>query len=192
MIRFATVELESTTPYSQSRQHDTPKLNKEAPGDYEARTWREKCNYDADGNVFIPAMAFKQALDDVAKMFSETIPGKGKSTYTKHFKSGVLCETDAYIGVKKDEISSVTINANADGVRGSGKRVKRTFPVVSSWKSTIRFVLLDPTVTEEIFLKYLKDAGSFIGVGRFRPQNGGMNGRFRVVSHKIESMEAAA
>ena len=36
-------------------------------------------------------------------------------------------QIDVPLGVKKDEVQGVTINANSDGVRGSGKRVKRTF-----------------------------------------------------------------
>ena len=37
-----------------------------------------------EGEIVIPAMAFKQALDGVAKRLGDQIPGKGKSTYTKH------------------------------------------------------------------------------------------------------------
>lgn len=181
MAKTVLVHIESVSPYSSSRMHDTPKLDKESHGDYEIRTWREKSNYDSDGMIFIPAMAFKQALDDAAKMFSTVIPGKGKSTYTKHFKSGVLCLTDMALGFHKDKVDSVTINANADGVRGSGKRVKRTFPIVPKWKGVIEIVIGDDTITPDVFEKFMKDTGRFIGVGRFRPQNGGTNGRFNVV-----------
>src|SRR5690606_30989192 len=106
------------------RLHRTEKLNKETHDDYEVRTWREKSNYDEDGIVFIPAMAFKQAVDSAAKMLSTQIPGKGKSTYTKHFLSGCLCTENLSIGVHKDDMPPITINANSDGVRGSGKRVE--------------------------------------------------------------------
>lgn len=178
-MKIVEVDLVSTAPYSQSRQHAEPKLNRETPDDYEQRTWREKCTTDENGVVCIPAMGFKQALDDVAKMLGMQIPGKGKSTYTKHFKAGVICEADVPIGVTKDEIGAVTINANSDGVRGSGKRVRRTFPQVPAWQGTARFAVLDDQITKDIFEKHLIEAGRFIGVGRFRPQNGGLNGRFK-------------
>lgn len=182
-MKMVEVDLVSTAPYSQSRMHDAPKINdREGKDAYEQRTWREKCTTDTSGIICIPAMAFKQALDDVAKMLGMQIPGKGKSTYTKHFKAGVICESDVSIGLHKDDVPSVTINANADGVRGSGKRVSRTFPVVSEWKGTARFAVLDDTVTKEVFEKHLIEAGRFIGVGRFRPQNGGLNGRFKPVA----------
>lgn len=182
MVKIVSVEIESVSPYSQSRMHDEPKLPKERPDDYEVRTWREKCNYDADGTIVIPAMALKQALDTVAKRLGEQIPGKGKSTFTKHFVGGVLCESDVRLeGWNKDTVPSVTINANSDGVRGSGKRVKRTFPVVSNWKATATFAVLDDVITKDVFERFFLECGRFTGVGRFRPENGGMNGRFRPV-----------
>lgn len=180
-MKIVEVQLESISPYSQSRQHDAPKLEKETHDTYERRTWREKCTANSDGIVCIPAMGFKQALDTASKLLGTQIPGKGKSTYTKHFRSGVICEADVLIGVRKDEIASVEIPCNADGVRGSGKRVKRTFPVVPSWTGTARFAILDDTITKPIFEKTLTEAGRFVGVGRFRPENGGLNGRFKPV-----------
>jgi hypothetical protein len=184
MMKIVEVDLVSTAPYSQSRQHAEPKLNRETHEDYEVRTWREKCTTNADGEICIPAMGFKQALDDCAKMLGLQIPGKGKATYTKHFKAGVICEADVPIGVHKDDVPGVTINANSDGVRGSGKRVRRTFPQVSEWKGTARFAILDDSITRDVFEKHLTEAGRFIGIGRFRPQNGGLNGRFKPVAFR--------
>lgn len=181
MPQLVIVELESMSPYSQSRQHAVPKLDKETHEAYEQRTWREKCSTNANGEIVIPAMGFKQCLDTVAKRLGDQIPGKGKATYTKHFVGGVLCESDVAIGYKKDDVPGITINANSDGVRGSGKRVQRTFPQVPNWKGTATFAILDDTVTPKIFERHLTEAGRFIGVGRFRPEKGGLNGRFRPV-----------
>jgi hypothetical protein len=188
MPKIVTVELESLAPYSQSRMHDTPKEDKETHDAYEQRTWREKCTTDESGQIVIPAMAFKQALDAVAKRLGDQIPGKGKATYTKHFVGGVLCESDIPIGYKKDDVPGITINANSDGVRGSGKRVKRTFPQVPSWKGTATFVILDDTVTDKVFERHLVEAGRFIGIGRFRPEKGGLNGRFRPVKFSYQAI----
>lgn len=178
-MRNVTVHLESTSPYSQSRMHDAPKLDKETHDAYERRTWREKSTYDADGIVEIPAMGIKQSLDRAAKVLGEQIPGKGKATYSKFFTSGVLCTSNVSIGIHKDEIGSVTINANSDGMRGSGKRVKRTFPQTPQWSGVAEFVILDDTITPDVFERTLTTAGQIVGVGRFRPENGGLNGRFR-------------
>lgn len=88
-MHISVVQLESLSPYSQSRPHVTSKLNKEAADAYEARTWHHRLHLDDDG-VVIPGMAFKNCLSEAAKFLSIQIPGKGKSTYTKHFDAGVL------------------------------------------------------------------------------------------------------
>lgn len=183
-MKTVEVDLISTAPYSQSRKHDTPRKEKETWDDYETRTWREKCTTDDQGNVVIPAMSFKQALDSVAKRLGEQIPGRGKNTYTKHFAGGVICERDVPLGVKKNESPAITISANADGKRGSGKRVNRTFPQWPTWKATANFAILDDQVTEAVFERHLTEAGRFIGIGRFRPENGGLNGRFRPIAFR--------
>lgn len=188
MPKIVIVQLESAAPYSQSRKHDTPKKDKETHEDYEQRTWREKCSTNDDGEIVIPAMAFKQALDTVAKRLGDQIPGKGKATYTKHFKGGVICEADVPIGYRKEDVPSITISANSDGVRGSGKRVNRTFPQVPKWAGEARFVILDDTVTLDVFKRHLTEAGRFVGIGRFRPENGGLNGRFKPVKFTAQDI----
>lgn len=182
MPYLAIVSLKSISPYSQSRMHDAPKHEKETHEAYEQRTWREKCTVNDAGEIVIPAMAFKQALDATAKRLGDQIPGKGKATYTKHFVGGVMCRSDVAIGFHKDTVPSITINANSDGVRGSGKRVKRIFPQVPEWEGTAEFAVFDETVTQKIFERHMREAGSFVGIGRFRPEKGGLNGRFRVMS----------
>jgi hypothetical protein len=174
----------STYTSSRYTERAHPKLPKESPEAYDARIWREKAYYDPDTlNVCIPAMAFKMALDSVAKRNGKQIPGKGKSTYTKHFLSGVLVFDDAPLGISRDETEMKEIYANADGVRGSGKRVWRRFPCVPpGWRTEVEFNVVDPVLTREVFEEHLDEAGKFIGVGQFRPQNGGYNGRWRVES----------
>ena len=180
MPKLVEVSFANISPYSQSHQHVTPKLAKETHDAYEQRTWREKCNANDKGEIVLPAMAFKQALDAVAKRLGEQIPGRGKATYTKAFVGGVLCEDDVVLaGCFKKDCPSVTISANADGKRGSGKRVWRTFPQWAKWGGVARFAILDDTVTKEVFERHFREAGRFVGVGRFRPENGGMKGRFR-------------
>ena len=187
MPKIATATIESISPYSASRMHDTPKLEKERMDEYELRTWREKLTTDEEGNAVIPAMAFKQALDRCAKVLGIQVPGKGKATFTKHFLSGCICEADVPLGIHKNDALPVTINAHADGVRGSGKRVKRTFPQVPKWSSQARFIILDDAITKDVFERVLRESGQFVGVGRFRPENGGLNGRYKVT--KVEWQE---
>lgn len=181
---LATATLQSISPYSQSRMHDTEKLEKEGSSDFEKRTWREKCHTLPDGRIFIPPMSFKICLAECAKFISEQIPGKGKATWTKHFEAGVLCMEPIVLPDTKDTVAGETFNMNSDGIRGSGKRVPRTFPVIPEWKADVPFHVLDHTITKEVFERHLSEAGKFIGIGRFRPRNGGFYGRFKLVALK--------
>lgn len=179
-MRIVTVQITGLSPYSQSRLHETPKLPKETHDAYEHRTWREKCTVcQATGRLRVPPMALKMALPVAARKLGKQIPGRGKSTYTKFFEADVICTATSPLDVHKDEVASIAIWANSDGVRGSGKRVKRIFPVVDDWSCEAEFLITDDTVTPEVFEEVLTAAGQGVGIGRFRPENGGVNGRFR-------------
>jgi hypothetical protein len=185
-MRIAVAELESISPYSQSKHYEIEKLGRstgtdtESSADFEKRTWRERCHVDADGNIFIPPMAFKNCLAEIAKYLSVQIPGKGKSTYTKHFEAGVMVLEGLPLPIKKADVPGEWLFVPADGRRGSGKRVSKCFPVVQSWKGSVPFHVLDDVITPEVFEQHLKEAGNFIGIGRFRPRNNGYYGRFKV------------
>lgn len=179
-MHVAIAKLSGVSPYSQSRHYTTDKLNKENPRDYEARTWRDRLHATEDGEIFIPPMSFKNCLSEAAKFLSIQIPGKGKSTYTKHFEAGVLVTDALHLGIKKDEVPGEWLFVPSDGVRGSGKRVEKCFPVIHQWSGDVTFYVMDDTITHDAFRHHLQQAGNFIGIGRFRPRNNGFYGRFKV------------
>jgi hypothetical protein len=191
-MRVATATLESISPYSQSRHHETARLQRgtgtetETEKDYEARTWRERCHIDAGGHLFIPPMAFKNCLAEIAKYLSVKIPGKGKSTYTKHFEAGIMVLEGLTLPITKDNVAGEWLFVPSTGRRGDGKRVSKCFPVVPEWKGTVTFHVLDDMITPAVFEQHLSEAGNFIGIGRFRPRNNGYYGRFRVKAVKWE------
>lgn len=174
------VSLESISPYSQSRKVSDDPLEKEAKDAYEARTWRSRLHVNADGNVFIPPMAIKNALSEAAKFLGIQIPGKGKSTYTKHIEAGVLITDPIPLAIKAEDVSGEWLFVPADGIRGSGKRVNKCFPVIPAWSGNVEIYVLDETVTADVLKNHLDQAGLFIGIGRFRPRNNGFYGRFKV------------
>lgn len=178
MAKTCTAYLRAISPYSASRAHETEKLPKETADAYEQRTWREKAHV-LNGQVYIPPMAFKMGVDRAAKMLGRQIPGKGKATYTKFFESGVLCTDPVFIAAA-DQIECERVYANADGVRGSGKRVWRLFPKINDWKAQVEFHVLADEITSDVFEEHLRQAGAFVGVGRFRPEKGGFFGRYKI------------
>lgn len=184
-MRTVIASLESTSPYSQSKHYDefqVPPINdgKETKDAYEARTWRNRLHVDDNGEVFIPPMAFKNSLSEAAKYLSMQIPGKGKSTYTKHFEGGLMVPEAVGLGIKAEDVGHEWHFVPSNGVRGNGKRVNRCFPLIRKWAADVLFVILDETIDENPFAKHLQAAGMFIGIGRFRPRNNGFYGRFKV------------
>lgn len=182
-MKTATAHLKSVSPYSQSRHVNTgefPKLDKESNADYERRMWRERVHADGNGMLYIPPMAFKNCLSEAAKYLSIQIPGKGKSTYTKHVEAGVLVVDPLPLPIRKDDVEGEWLFLPSDGVRGSGKRVDKCYPLIRQWEGNVKFLIFDDTVTEKVFEHILSEAGKFVGIGRFRPRNAGFYGRFAV------------
>lgn len=176
---IAECTLHSVSPYSQSRNHDIPKQKNRTADDHDRETWREHLHV-RDGEVVIPAMAIKGAMSTAGKYLYTKVAGQGNSTYTKHFEAGVLIPDDLRLGIKAEEVEGERLFLNADGKKGGNKRVWRTYPVIPQWQAATRIYVIDDVITREIFEKYIKTSGQLIGIGRFRPEKGGMYGRFEV------------
>jgi hypothetical protein len=189
---IAHIENVPGSPYSQSVQVHTPMLDRESHGDFDARTWRDKCTTNGDGTICIPAMALKQSIDTAAYKLGEKIPGRRGATFKSFMASGFFCDADVPIAngkpLTKKDAQPVTISANADGIRGSGKRVPRTFPQFPKWQGVASFTVIDDIITEAVFEQHVKAAGLLVGIGRFRPGNGGTNGRYGVLRFEWETI----
>lgn len=181
-MKTAIATLESISPYSQSRYHEEPKKEKEAAGDYEERTWRSRMHINNEGYVYIPPITFKKCLEEAAKYLAIQIPGKGKSQYTKHFEAGVIVEEPIVLPIKAKDVQGEWLFMFANGKNGS--RVMRCYPIIPQWGGDVTFHIADDTITEDIFKRVLEGAGMFVGIGRWRPRNRGLNGRFIVKSVK--------
>lgn len=188
-MKTVTVKITGVSPYSQGKYVTAAKLPKELNDAYDERTWKERLHYTEEGEVFIPCTALKNCLSECAKFLSIQIPGKGKSTYTKHFEAGVLVVDNINLGVNKDDPKAVIgtqVFVPADGVRGSGKRVLKRFPVLPKWGGVAQLLIFDETVTPEVLMHHLTEAGKFIGLGVYRPRNNGYQGRFSVELLSVE------
>lgn len=191
---IADVVLKGISPISFSRKHDTKKLPGEKNDDnYEERTWRNKMTVNAvSGEVEYSAFGIQQALVAAAKYTGDKIPGQGQKTWGAKFERGVAVLSNPTFGVKAEDVQSIRVSVNADGIRGSGKRVDRLFPILLEWELPVTFHIIDPIITESVFRKYLELSGLYSGLGRFRPQNGGTYGRFVVKELHWEDNRAIA
>lgn len=195
-MRRALVHIEGIPgcPYSQSAQHEAEMLERESHNDYEKRTWQKKCTLTPEGQIAIPAMAIKQCLDSTSFKLGEKVPGRGTAKFKGFFLSGMLVEDDIPIFsgkkplVVKDAVPK-TISCNVDGVRGSGKRVPRTFPHFFNWNAVASILITDNIITEAVFERHAHASGLIVGIGRFRAEKGGTNGRFRIAKIEWEEVK---
>ena len=189
-------DLTGISPLGFSKYIAEKKKTGEAHDAFEARSWRQRMHVNKDGHVFIPPGALKNCLQDVAQHLSETVPGKGKATFTKHFKRGILVCDEMLVSngngkpVPADKVDGLSLFVPADGVRGGGKRVEKTFPVIQEWSTHAIIHVLDPILVDkpEKVEEYLGFAGQFIGMLWFRPANGGYYGRFTVSNFKSKKL----
>jgi hypothetical protein len=180
-MKLAELVIRGAAPLSFGKYHQTPLLPREQPAAYDLRTWRERLHYNKEGEVFIPPMAIKNCLTEAAAFLGMQIPGKGKSTYRKHFESGILVKDPVMLGIDRDKVLPETLFVPADGKRGSGKRVLRTFPrIEEGWSGKASLYILDDILVERVVHEHCVTAGRFIGLGRFRPANNGFYGRFEI------------
>ncbi len=187
-----TATITGVSPISFSAPIQSLKNTGESHDAFEQRTWRERVHVNAEGEVFIPPSALKNCLSEVAKYLGESVPGKGKSTYTKHVEAGVLVTDPIMLGVKGESVAGERLFVPASGKRGDGKRVWKTFPVIPQWSGAVVIYLLDPILVDKPakIEEYLGHAGKFIGLGRFRPRNNGFYGRFNVSDFKTSKVSA--
>lgn len=195
-MKLCTATLRSISPYSQSKHYVVEKTQGESHDDYYRRTWRHHMHFDDKGLTFIPPGSFKNCLSEAAQFMSIPIPGKGKATYTKHFEAGVMVTSPTPLGAHRDEVECECLFLPSDGKRGGSTRVNKYYPIFPAWKAKVEFIVVDDTVLQStkadpkrtIFEEVLRGAGSFIGIGRFRPRKNGWYGRFAVEDLRIDEV----
>lgn len=190
MIRIAHCNIESVSPYSQSRYHDLPYLEQESHDQYRDRTWREHLHYDEKTKeVHVPPMALKNCITLAAGRLGMKIKGKGMKTFSQYFKSGILVTSPMLLGLFRDDVPGEKLFLPSDGKAGSGSRVMKMYPRIEAWKGVAEFLVIDNIISDEVFERHLIEAGKYIGLGRFRPERNGYYGRFKVNSIKWEESE---
>lgn len=182
-MKIAKVRLTGITPYSQSKNIDPleyPKKPKETHDDAEIRLWRHRMHVNSDGLVTIPQTCFTSCIKASAKRLQLQVPGKGKTQYTKYFEAGLDAESDMVLSIKAADVPGERLLVPSDGRPGGGKRIYKMFPRIENWSGPMTFFILDDIITEPVFTQVLRSAGILVGIGRFRPENRGYYGRFRV------------
>lgn len=185
MSRTVQVSIRGITPLSQSKYLAVELAPGESHNDHDVRRWREKMHTNPEGMVVIPAMAMLQAVQAAAGADDEKVQGRGNRKWGTLFKGGVAIYDDVVTSVRAADVRGQTFLVDAQGRKGdaSSSRVPRTFPMIDQgWTATFELEIIDDAIPVERLALVLATAGARVGVGRFRPAKGGINGRFRVES----------
>lgn len=191
------IKIRGTAPLSFSRPLRSV-MDKEDGRAFEEKVFVERLHLNGKGQVCVPRTALKNMLGSTASYLGDTVPGGGKRTYTKLFKSSVIISDDPVVmvngkpvtvkdtakpGQKDKPIGSEWVYAHSDGKRnGTGSRVWRLFPEVDNWELSVDVEVHDQRITDDVLLRHFVAAGIYNGLGRHRPQNEGDHGRFEVVA----------
>lgn len=187
------VDLISMAPIMFGAPFRTPKNEGETFDAHEERVWRERMHINSDGHVFIPPLALKNCLSEAAKFASVQIPGKGKSTYTKHVEAGLLVIDELILSngrgkpIVGADVEPLRLHVPSDGKRKPGPRVWKNFPLIAQWQAHAVIHLLDEVLQQgpKIIDRFLTVGGKFIGLGAMRVRNQGITGRFRHENFKV-------
>jgi hypothetical protein len=184
-MKSAIVHLAGVSTYSQSKHYseaEVPKEKGENADAYERRTWRYRMHVTNDGHVQIPGTQIGNAIKDAAQYLSLKVKGKGQATWTKNFRAGIMVPDGIVLPVLAKDVPGEELFVPANGKKGGGSRVPKVFPRIDDWGGEVIVYIFDDTITEEVFAEVLATAGKLVGIGRFRPANGGFYGRFHVES----------
>ena len=187
-MRTATVQIAALTPYSQSRPLKSVKNKNETHDDFHSRVWPEHLHVDDEGQVVIPPTAILQGMAVAASYLGKggLLKKKGQSTWAENFRCGLAMARGSRIGKDQAAARPEPVYCSPNGKRGGGTRVWRTFPVFDDWRATLTIHILDDTIPDAVFEAVLDAFGLFIGIGRYRPENGGYLGRFTIEACSIK------
>lgn len=197
--------LTNISPYSPSKPLDDEVLTRqrnETLDQLEKRIWRERVHRNREGQVIIPATAFKKCIDSAAALTKRKVKGAGNQTFAQQFVAGVMILNEVPLfhstgkPVTIEDVEPLQVYCSATGDRrGLGSRVFRTYGLIRNWTGMLKVTIVNATISPEIFELYLEEAALLVGVGRWRAEVGGGNGRFSISnvewSHKEFQRRAA-
>jgi len=202
-MKTAVIEIEGIAPISFSAQYTVAEREGENKGDYDMRTWRERCHVGKDDDrVFMPGKALAKGLVATAMQLGDKVPGRGAKRWGSVFKVGLLCPGELYImtpapttvvpssqapsgpqkvDVLKSTIDFVDVYCDATPGKPGGGRVWRRFPVVMNWSTTATIMVVNDLITDRVLKRHVEMCGLINGLGRHRPGQGGDLGRFKLI-----------
>lgn len=150
--------------------HERPEVSKE-----DAVRAEYHCYRNADGKCYIPSDQIRGALIGAGTYMKAKVGGRAKSMkiivaamFIPVPEQILLPDYDAI-----DKRSAVNRNVKA--------RVIAIRPKWMNWQVEFDLQVYEDSITKETVEQLFKYAGSYVGIGSFRPTNNGMFGRFEPI-----------
>lgn len=177
-IKRMLVEIEGVSPLIMHNWSDKAKRmmwdkqQKAAPRGKEARDPQSEVEAavyrDEFGHPAMPSTAFKSAIAEACTQFGRTI--------TKKLVLQSVHVDGQYVRIFGD------YEPREDMVRvGMGVADIRFRPQFNQWRAVVPITFNEVAISKEQIIKLLEAAGFGVGIGDWRPENGGQFGRFRVL-----------
>jgi len=126
---------------------------------------------DEKGNLVQPADHFMAALVKAGARFKY----EGRLSYASVVEGGVLIEPEMILhkkGTKVEKFERWVVVPPR-----TGARIRRVRPIIKDWSLSFTTNVMNDSINFETLKKIFEYAGSFIGIGNWRPRYG----RFEVV-----------
>jgi hypothetical protein len=122
---------------------------------------------NAKGQVIVPSRVLESVLVEGAK----------KSKEGKLALSGMFVDTDGILEYDGGDMSVKQLLESPDhricvAVRIGMSKVMRTRPHFKNWRTTFKVSINEQVANEAQLKRWLEDAGSYVGIGDWRPRHG--------------------
>ena len=187
-MRSFKVKIKGVTPYMQHRMDDATLeaweksrgkiIERKELVDEDIKRATFHSYMDDDGQFFIPSEHIRGALINAGAFVKSKVGNSRKSMKNVVAAMFFIAEEKVYL---KDEFvidkrSAVNKNVKA--------RIITVRPKWEKWEVEFTLNIDNDSITDETITEILEYAGSYCGIGSFRPTNNGMFGRFTVEKMK--------
>lgn len=185
-MKSFTVKIKGLTPYMQHRMDDLkldqweklrgkimerPELSSE-----DATRAEYHCYRNSGGQCYIPSEQIRGSLIGAGTYMKAKVGGRSKSmkvivaaTFVPDPEEILMPDYDTI-----DKRSAVNRNVKA--------RVMVVRPKWTNWSAEFTLNVFEETITKETVKQLIEYAGSYVGIGSYRPTANGLFGRFEVES----------
>lgn len=181
MYKTLKVKIVSVAPFIMHNGQTADPLNKFAKAMKEISGKRKKTEADFQELARVEYLAGLYMGENgpvIPSVMLEAIITKGaaKAKNGRLTEAGVIVERNAeleYDGPRTpDELAADDRFRLVAAVRIGQQKVMRTRPIFREWSATIEIKYLDDIINERDLLSALRAAGTYVGVGDWRPRNG--------------------